>query len=1636
MSDVDVLIDALSSEREREGEGGVAARLAARALTRELVQRARRSGRERGGASGDDAARRACRAMCSPNAHARAQDELARAAGELVRSGAVGASELASELASGTASARTSGSARALSRAIVEVCCESADGELKRECSSASAHPMTRALKAHRDAGAGLLEATASKLASGSLRDFEAMRRFISCALLEHPAPVPRSSFPMLLHARLMAVASGHGESASAILELCARALGWYRSPTSESRAWIASAASELIDTIECRLYDVGDAGARDVIPLVAEGLSRQTRAAALSGDSVMPFMGALKRLSELGDVSACRELIPCLSLVQSVDESAALLALMAPHFPADGLARSLSSAHASSALMLPKESGARLALSLSMPRRKNVSTSGSIREKIDLGTRTQDGFMHEALFMTWNDQVDIEKLRVSIRNDGSKSCALELACLAHPSVYVRECAAEKLAEKLGNKPVRGMSDVTMTLLHLRMECERSADDDDDETAKAVLQSLRALAAGASDFMAAPAVLRAIAPLMNAKAAKQALNPRLHALALRLLADMWIHNREFSVRLRGALEDAASSTEPAVVIGCASAVVAAAKAHPFRAAELVIPIQECLKSDIPPAQALALEAIDSMCEQEALDFLPAFKVVTRHIPTLPQHPLVAQKWIRLLRHGGQDASDFPEAAATFVDIIWSAIKAGMHPTVRSEAWNSLSSYDPEFISELGVPTSSEIASSALSENMGEAFDRAVFVLTALTRREVSLLSRTVMVSRESQQASHPPPSDPLVYKVTQVLPKKLLDVHLCAGARLLLFRPQKGNSDPTKRAESYRAEFDRYIKEISWGDWWHADLTYHSWGRFAQRWFDAEVSATRNKNAIEEVYSEVRASMIAKAMKALEEVSTPDELQNIVLFLATPTLMEDEDAGARLVDFLLTILQDKMTVVGAERGLCIALGVAAGSLQEKSKEQLILRAAVELIQRIRDCRIDGASTMGAAAVSLGLLCQGLAAHRDGVSSSTRAKLVEQIAGILLACLDALGAPSVSADTLGIRPSTDAVLPPNGDVAVAVIGVCGGLSRAVSALDDLDDDERMRRTLALIHSFIAAVECGHFPHSVALPVALKSLLDRKHTVENEDIALRAMESTTKSTNSAIRVLGGVIMGVMLDYGCAIQTCTCQNIASETISIIRNENLSCYERCFGVLCLASALGAPWDGYSERNTNISTSAEDAVFTAPLFWGGDKGKIEAKAMLKTIESIALDSNGIQPRALRDLGSWALAALSDRTAQIAVTVSSRRNESKASVPGGTVIGKMMEVVLTVTETHPTQTQIREAAMALNVLLNLTRLPSAAWSNALGRWWRVATSDHSEDAKKAVEALQIACIRMCHTHPDMSVGRNVLESLAALSQTDFLNLSDEAQQLAMFSAPTACALKLELGVSVIQRFVEVASLSQSARECMVMLWKGLSTLPESAVAVAAVRALTSRLHLADLELLDQASTCIKQFASSVLRDEAIKSLAQDVKPIVCAQLFKAGQVPAETLTSLALWPKETRMITLKATARNLADSTTALRAQMVHEAANLVDDQSIPCLSILAAAWGPTSSLLPMMSVEQCVRALPYTLNHLLQGDLSGLMDSSVSSVLRNMKGSHSRVAIDALLELRNSISSALYVQMIDAIAF
>ena len=107
----------------------------------------------------------------------------------------------------------------------------------------------------------------------------------------------------------------------------------------------------------------------------------------------------------------------------------------------------------------------------------------------------------------------------------------------------------------------------------------------------------------------------------------------------------------------------------------------------------------------------------------------------------------------------------------------------------------------------------------------------------------------------------------------------------------------------------------------------------------------------------------------------------PDELQNIALLLATPVLVGNGGLGAGLVDLLLSLLEEKSSIVGAERGLYVALGLAAGTLEDRGDAQRPKKVAEIMMKQISDCRIDGASTMGVTAEALGLMCRELSSER-------------------------------------------------------------------------------------------------------------------------------------------------------------------------------------------------------------------------------------------------------------------------------------------------------------------------------------------------------------------------------------------------------------------------------------------------------------------------------------------------------------------------------------------------------------------------------------------------------------------------------------------------------------------------------
>ena len=343
---------------------------------------------------------------------------------------------------------------------------------------------------------------------------------------------------------------------------------------------------------------------------------------------------------------------------------------------------------------------------------------------------------------------------RRNLGNDGGDSIAadssrtapplLPLVLASHPNPRVRERAAAALGERMAAVPDRAPSSLPPTLLAIKALSRGISSANGNKTAavqrkasaRAALAALRAATAGAAHPLGAPVALRALSPLVqpipddsltkNSKgddsnsalklgftADAKAPDPKAHALALTLLADLWRHHAGSFPRLRAALEHAATSRDPAVVIGAAAATMRCAQSDPHGACDLVGPLRSFLDPKAPPvARALALESVRLMCDADALDFYAAFRVVVARLGDgAPADVIVRTEWARLLGAGWLDADVRPDAAAAVAGAAWECAKVGLglgfsrpgDEGTRAAAYEALGRFDPKVLVEPPEP---------------------------------------------------------------------------------------------------------------------------------------------------------------------------------------------------------------------------------------------------------------------------------------------------------------------------------------------------------------------------------------------------------------------------------------------------------------------------------------------------------------------------------------------------------------------------------------------------------------------------------------------------------------------------------------------------------------------------------------------------------------------------------------------------------------------------------------------------------------------------------------------------------------------------------------------------------------------
>jgi hypothetical protein len=68
-------------------------------------------------------------------------------------------------------------------------------------------------------------------------------------------------------------------------------------------------------------------------------------------------------------------------------------------------------------------------------------------------------------------------------------------------------------------------------------------------------------------------------------------------------------------------------------------------------------------------------------QDDALDFFKAWAVVHRCLPSLPQDPLLASRYLTLLATGARQAASEPDRQAAMVDLLWTAAQNPSQPMV-------------------------------------------------------------------------------------------------------------------------------------------------------------------------------------------------------------------------------------------------------------------------------------------------------------------------------------------------------------------------------------------------------------------------------------------------------------------------------------------------------------------------------------------------------------------------------------------------------------------------------------------------------------------------------------------------------------------------------------------------------------------------------------------------------------------------------------------------------------------------------------------------------------------------------------------------------------------------------------------
>jgi len=262
-----------------------------------------------------------------------------------------------------------------------------------------------------------------------------------------------------------------------------------------------------------------------------------------------------------------------------------------------------------------------------------------------------------------------------------------------------------------------------------------------------------------------------------------------------------------------------------------------------------------------------LETIEVLFQAEALDFYPAFKIVTKEMPTRPKDSnLVAKRWLRLLKYGVEDADVVPEAGSLVVNALIDCALDESKTTddsLRIEAWNSLNEfnikqvknllniYDGEDDNESEESKTSFLAFTRLvntfieeeNEDVVRAASKVIARIVELESESVSRRARASQKKRisliggssinQDEEKVLMEISDPFLYRLAIGTAKRLRkntkskDDELISPLLLLLLFD----------GDSYEMQFCEFVRRNKFSHaWWNEYVIENTMMQFLERW--------------------------------------------------------------------------------------------------------------------------------------------------------------------------------------------------------------------------------------------------------------------------------------------------------------------------------------------------------------------------------------------------------------------------------------------------------------------------------------------------------------------------------------------------------------------------------------------------------------------------------------------------------------------------------------------------------------------------------------------------------------------------------------------------------------------------------